>query len=227
MRIASMATLLSFLIMFQYANAASNNIYVDQIGSGSTVSLTQMGNGNAIGSTVKAATINGDNNTITIEQIGNTNTMSLDVGGTGATVITNISGNSNVIDISCGSGTGTCSTSTITNTITGDSNTLTQDSTNLIDSTVIVNSNNNTVHIVNTSSAILGAKTSIDISGGDSNNINILQAGVAAINGHDIGLVIVGATNLVDIKQGGTVDSKVVSNINGSGNNLTIKSNHP
>jgi hypothetical protein len=54
-----------------------------------------------------------------------------------------------------------------------------------------------------------------------------LQAGVAAINGHDIGLVIVGATNLVDIKQGGTVDSKIVSNINGSGNNLTIKSNHP
>lgn len=227
MHIARLTAFLSFLIMSQYANAASNNIYVDQIGSGSTITLTQTGTGNAIGSTTKSATINGDNNTITIEQIGNTNTMSLDIGGTGATVATTITGNSNVVDVACGAGSGTCSTSTITNMITGDGNTLTQSSDNLVDSNVTINSHNNTVSITNTSTAILGAKTLIDISGGDSNNVGVTQTGVASMNGHEVGLTIIGATNVVEIKQGGTVDSKVISNITGSGNTLTIKSNHP
>ena len=54
-----MMALLSFLVMFQYANAASNNIYVDQIGDGSNISITQTGSGNQVGSANNRATLNG------------------------------------------------------------------------------------------------------------------------------------------------------------------------
>jgi hypothetical protein len=224
--LSRMIILFSFLVMSQYAKA-SNSVYIDQIGSGSTIVLTQTGTANKIGDTTKAATINGDNNTITIDQIGDGNELRLDVGGTGATVTSAVTGNNNLVDISCGAGTGTCSTSAITNTITGDGNTLLQKSDNLIDSTVTIDSNNNQVDIENTSTAILGAKTLIDISAGDSNVVIVKQTGVAAINGHDITMTVVGATNNIDIKQGGTVDSKIITNITGSANNLSIKSNHP
>ena len=63
-------TLLSFLVMFQYANAASNSVYVDQIGGGSTISMTQTGNSNVIGNSTDKAIFNGQNNTVTIDQIG-------------------------------------------------------------------------------------------------------------------------------------------------------------
>ena len=61
--ITRMMTLLSFLIMFQYgAYAANNSIYVDQIGDGTTISLTQTGSGNQIGSTAKRSSFTGNNN---------------------------------------------------------------------------------------------------------------------------------------------------------------------
>lgn len=219
--------IMSFLIMFQYgANAQSGNkIYVDQIGSGSTVNLTQTGQSNEIGNSTNKAIVNGNNNAISIEQIGNTNVAKLNVQGDGATVSSTVTGSSNIVDIGCGV-SGACGASTITNTITGDGNQVTQQSDNLTDSTVTISSDNNTVNIVNTSTAISGAKSNVDISSGGGNQVEIKQAGAAGANGHDASVTIVGATNNVDIRQGGSVDSKVVSTITGSGNALTIKSNH-
>jgi hypothetical protein len=92
---------------------------------------------------------------------------------------------------------------------------------------VTINSDSNTVTINNTSTAISGAKSTVDISGGNGNNVDIAQTGVAGTLGHDVDLAIVGATNNTTVKQGGLVDSKVVGTITGSGNTVTIKSNHP
>jgi hypothetical protein len=225
--IARLTAFLSFLIMVQYANAAGNSVYVDQIGTGSAVSFTQTGSSNEIGNSTKAATINGNNNTISIEQIGDGNISKLDISGSGAVVTSSITGNNNTVDIDCGAASGTCSTSSIVNTISGDGNIVTQKSDNLFDSIVNILSNDNTVTINNTSTAVSGAKTVVDISGASDNSVSILQTGVAGVNGHDTALNIVGGLNIVDIKQGGTVDSKVTSNITGSSNNLTIKSNVP
>jgi hypothetical protein len=225
--IARLTAFLSFLIMVQYANAAGNSVYVDQIGTGSAVSFTQTGSSNEIGNSTKAATINGNNNTISIEQIGDGNISKLDISGSGAVVTSSITGNNNTVDIDCGAASGTCSTSSIVNTISGDGNIVTQKSDNLFDSIVNILSNDNTVTINNTSTAVSGAKTVVDISGASDNSVSILQTGVAGVNGHDTALNIVGGLNIVDIKQGGTVDSKITSNITGSSNNLTIKSNVP
>ena len=220
-----MIAFLSFLIMFQYANAAGNSVYVDQIGSGSTINFTQTGNSNEIGNATTKATVNGNNNTITVEQIGNTNVARLSVDGTGATISSQVTGDNNTVEINCGSG-GTCGASQITNTITGDGNSVTQSSDGLAISTVNITTDNNTVTITNTSTAVAGTKSSVDISSGGGNTVGIIQAGAAGTNGHDADVTIVGATNNIDIRQGGLVDSKVVSTITGSGNSLTVKSNH-
>ena len=71
--ITRMMALLSFLVMVQYANAAGNSVYVDQIGDGSTINITQSGNSNAVGNATTKATFNGNNNTVTVDQIGNSN----------------------------------------------------------------------------------------------------------------------------------------------------------
>jgi hypothetical protein len=220
-----MMALLSFLVMVQYANAASNSVYVDQIGDGSTISITQTGLSNAVGNATTKATFNGQNNLVTIDQIGNSNVTNINVQGDGVTVNSNVTGDNNTVGIACGAG-GSCTGSTITNTITGDGNTVTQNGEGLTLSTVTINTNNNTVNIQNDSTAVAGAKSTVLIDGGGGNDVAITQTGVAATNGHDASVNILGATNTVDIKQGGNVDSKVVTSITGSGNSLTVKSNH-
>ena len=225
MKIPSLA-MMSLLVMIGNANAQQNSVYVEQIGSGSTINFTQTGVGNAIGNSTTKAIVNGNNNTVTVDQIGNTNIAALNLQGSGATVTSTTNGDTNNVSISCGA-TGDCTGSTITNTITGDGNSVTTNSDNLIDSTVTINSDNNTVTIDNTSTAVNGAKSKIDISSGGGNTVALTQAGAAGANGHDTDLTIVGATNTVLVKQGGSNDSKVNATITGSGNNLSIKSNLP
>jgi hypothetical protein len=224
MKLSSM-TALSFLVMFQYANAAGNNVYVDQIGSGSTISMTQTGNSNDIGNATDKAIINGQNNIVTIDQIGNSNITSVNVQGDGVNVSSLVTGDNNIVGIACGVG-GTCTGSTINNTITGDGNTVTQTADGFTISNVTISSDNNTVNIQNDSTAVAGAKSTVLIAGGGVNDFNIIQTGAAGANGHETDLNILGGTNTVDIKQGGGIDSKVISTITGSGNSLTIKSNY-
>ena len=223
MKLPSLAAL-SLLVMVGNAYAQQNSVYVEQIGSGSTINFTQTGQGNAIGNATTKASVNGNNNAIVVDQIGNANIAALKLVGDGATINSVTTGNSNNVDINCGS-SGDCTGSTITNTITGNGNDVTTNSDNLIDSTVTINSDNNTVTINNTSTAVSGVKSKIDISGGGGNVVALTQAGAAGTGGHDTDLNVVGATNNVTIKQGGGNDSIVNATITGSGNNLTIRSN--
>lgn len=225
--IARMIAFLSFLVMFQYANAASNTIYMDQVGDGTTITITQSGDSNQIGSSTTRSTFNGDNNTVTIDQIGNGNITNIQLYATGATVTKSVTGNTNTTELNCGGMGSSCGASTISNVISGDSNSVTHNVDGLTNTSVTINSNSNTVTINDTSSAIAGSKNTINISGGDSNNLAIAQAGVAATLGHETDVTVVGATNTIDLRQGGTVDSKIVSTITGSGNNVLVKSNHP
>ena len=223
--LARMIAFLSFLVMFQYANAAGNSVYVDQIGSGSTVNMIQTGNSNAIGNATSKARVDGNNNTVTVEQIGNSNIAALTITGDGVTVQSVATGNSNDVSIACGVG-GSCTGSSITNLITGDGNTVVQNTEGVMTSIVTISTNNNTVDIQNDSTAVAGSKSTVTISSGGANTVEIKQTGAAGTNGHDADVMIVGASNTVDIKQGGSFDSKVVSTITGSSNSLTVKSNH-
>jgi hypothetical protein len=117
-----MIAFLSFFVMFQYANAAGNSVYVDQIGTSTTVNMIQTGNSNVIGSTAAKARVDGTNNTVTVEQIGDSNIAALTITGDGVTVQSTVTGDTNNISIACGVG-GSCTGSSITNLITGDGNT--------------------------------------------------------------------------------------------------------
>jgi len=221
--LARLATFLSFLIMVNVANAAGNSIYIDQIGDTSTISITQTGNSNEIGSANSRAIIDGNSNLITIDQIGNSNILDMNIEGDGNEVTQTITGDSNDLSLLCA----TCSMVVITDTITGSGNELSR----IIDSasgtsTVDIQSDNNTVSINNDSSAISGASSDISISGGNGNNITLNQTGAAGPNGHNVILNVVGATNTAVIEQGGNVDSYVNATITGSDNNININSNY-
>ena len=218
-----LATILSFFVMVQYANAASNNILVDQIGSSSTISFTQTGLGNSIGDPTNHAILNGNSNVITIDQIGNNNTAAYSVDGDNNTLSHQFTGNYNDLSLLCV----TCSSITMTDAIMGNSNIINRNfDTSASTSTINITSDNNDVTINNDTTAISGAQSSVDISGGNGNIVQVRQTGAASTNGHDTTLTIVGATNTVNIDQGGTVDSNVHATITGSGNTMSINSNY-
>ena len=82
------------------------------------------------------------------------------------------------------------------------------------------------VNITSTSTAVAGTKNTVDISGGGGNIVDVVQSGTAATAGHEVDLTINGALNTIDFRQGGAVDSKIVTTITGSSNAVTVKSNH-
>jgi len=221
--VTRLAPILSFLVMFQYANAASNNVLVDQIGSSSTIDLTQTGQGNSIGDPTNHAILNGNSNAITIDQIGNNNTAAYSVDGDNNTLSHSFTGNYNDLSLLCV----TCSSITMTDTIYGNSNIISRNfDTSASTSTINISSDSNSVTINNDSTAISGAQSAVDISGGNGNTVQIRQTGAAGTNGHDATLTIVGATNNVTIDQGGGIDSNVHATITGSGNTMHINSNY-
>jgi len=224
-----MMAILSFLVMFQNAYAA-NSVYMDQIGDGSTISITQTGAGNAIGTSTTRSTFTGDNNTVTIQQIGNNNVTNMTVNGNGATITSTTTGSSNIINLECGASGGACGPSTITKTVTGDGNQVTKSTDSLTNTTLNITSDNNTVNFNSTASSVAGTTNVVDIAGGSGNIVDVTQAGTGTAStsvGHQVDLTIYGAMNVIDFRQGGTVDSKIVSAITGSSNAVTIKSNHP
>ena len=217
-----MIAFLSFLVMFQYANAASNTIYMDQLGDGAVIGVTQTGSSNNLGTPASRSSFSGTNNTVSIQQIGNQNNQLINVTGDGVTLNSTITGNTNQVDIDCQS----CTASTLTTTVTGNGNLVTITNENLNNTALTIESDNNTVTMTNNTSSVAGVNNVVNISGGNGNQLTVDQTGVASTLGHKLDLAVVGALNNINIGQGGAVDSKVNSTINGSSNTVTIKSNH-
>ena len=219
--ITRLAMLLSFFVMVQSAWAASNNVYVDQIGDGSNINFTQTGQGNNIGDSSTHAGITGNNNQVTVEQIGSQNVAVLNVNGSGNVILSNTAGNNNNTNIQAVS-----SSAAITDTVNGNTNVVNHTVDGTGSSTVNINSDNNTVNVTNTSTSAMGAESLVNISGGGGNTVGIVQDGAAGSNGHVAELSITGATNNINIQQGGNVDSTVKATVNGSGNTLSVNSNY-
>ena len=217
-----MIAFLSFLVMFQYANAASNMIYMDQIGDGAVIGVTQTGSSNNLGTPSTRSSFSGTNNTVSIQQIGNQNNQLVNVTGDGVTLNSSINGNTNQVDIDCQS----CTASNLTTTVTGSGNLVTITNENLNNTALTIESDNNTVTMTNNTSSVAGVNNVVNISGGNGNQVTLDQTGVAGTLGHKVDLAVTGALNNVQIGQGGSVDSVVNSTINGSSNTLIIKSNH-
>lgn len=192
--------LLTMLIAVGFATiVTANEVYIEQVGSGSTVTITQDGTDNRIGTSLSPAYIGSGSNTVIIDQIGSNNSLDMVVNGSGTDVTVSTTGSNNIQEINCGTtNSAGCSGSTITQTIvgdgndvkqnlgaganhtsnitiTGDTNTVTHTSTatGTTSADITVSGNTNTVSV--TQSGMLNKSVSVT-STGNSNNISITQS---------------------------------------------------
>ena len=179
--------LLCFTLLFsvgsmaQQAPTTTNSIYMDQIGDSSTITLTQKGAGNSMGTETSPLTLTGNsqllnftqegnNNSLqgriisssvtsTINNIGNNNTIDLDMGSAASVSGTNLNlaltGASNLFTLTQGN-TASSTGSTLNYTVTGDFNTLT--------STINSNGVNNTMSVTGDQNVISTTQNGYDLS---------------------------------------------------------------
>jgi len=193
------------------SGAWANDVYVEQIGDNSTVSITQTGAGNMVngnlaglGNSDDPALIRGDLNDVTINQLGSGNILSLilnnENNGTGATVVLSADGSSNTQNVSCGTAlSSNCNASIIRSEIVGSNNNTVQTlSGGTIKSTIAINGSwNNVTH---TASGVGFHSGEITVSGSGSN----------------------GAANAVTLTQSGAMTKNAVISSNGSNNNVIV-----
>jgi environmental stress-induced protein Ves len=107
--------------------AIANDIYIEQIGDGATITLTQDGSSNRIGSEGTPSLFKGDANVVTVDQLGSANELDILINGAAVTATVTTTGSYNIQSITCGTSiTASCGSSFIKQEITGDNNTVTQ-----------------------------------------------------------------------------------------------------
>jgi hypothetical protein len=193
------------------SGALANDVYVEQIGDNTSVSITQTGAGNLVngnvggtGNTDDAAIIRGDLNDVTISQIGASNTVSMiinnETSGAGSTVVISALGSGNNQTIGCGTAVSSdCNASVIRSEISGN--------------------NNNTVQTL--SGGVVQSKIAIT---GNYNNVTHTASGTGAHNGE---ITVSGSgtsqlANAVTLTQSGTTAKNAVITSNGSNNNISV-----
>lgn len=193
------------------SGAWANDVYVEQIGDNSSVSITQTGAGNMVngnlgglGNPDDAALIKGDLNDVTINQIGSGNILNIvlnnESNGTGATVVVSADGSNNTQEISCGTAlSSSCNASIIRSEITGNNNNTVQTlSGGAVQSKIAINGNwNNVTH---TASGVGQHSGEITVSGSGTSNL----------------------ANAVTLIQSGALTKNAVITSNGSNNNVIV-----
>jgi hypothetical protein len=162
----------------------ANDLYIEQVGDGATITINQDGNSNRIGSSATPALIKGDANLVTIDQIGSSNELDIVVNGAAVEVIVTTNGSNNVQTITCGTAnTASCGSSFIKQQVTGDNNTVTQTlmAASTQHSEILITGDYNTVsHVTSGTGAHSGI---ITVTGGvalSGNNISLTQGGTNA-----------------------------------------------
>jgi hypothetical protein len=158
----------------------ANEIYIEQVGDSSTISITQDGTSNRIGDSLSPTFIGGGSNTVTIQQIGSTNQLDAVVNGSAASLVIDTTGSGNIQTVNCGTTTSAgCSSSVIKQIVTGDDNTITQNlgaGANHNSEITVIGSTNTITH----TSTNTGAASAIVNATGDSNTIGVTQSGTTA-----------------------------------------------
>jgi trimeric autotransporter adhesin len=193
-------TTLAMAAMLLPGLSVSNEVYVEQVGDSSTITITQDGTGNKVGDsgTGNEAFIGGGSNTVTIDQIGSNNTLAMVVNGASASVIVDVTGSGNESTINCGTTQSAgCSSSTIKQVIAGDDNVVTQNLGTGANhySEINITGSTNTVTHTSTNS---GASTVNITASGDLNTIGVTQSGLTA---KTVSVNTTGNSNTVSITQ--------------------------
>jgi hypothetical protein len=175
-------TTLAIAAMLLPGLSVSNEVYIEQVGDSSTITITQDGTGNKVGDsgTGNEAFVGGGSNTVTIDQVGSNNTLAMTVNGASASVVVDVTGSGNESTINCGTTQSAgCSSSTIKQVINGDDNIVTQNLGTGANhySEINITGSTNTVTHTSTNS---GASTVNITATGDLNTIGVTQSGLTA-----------------------------------------------
>jgi hypothetical protein len=193
-------TILIVAMMLASLGVTANEVYIEQVGDSSTISVTQDGTGNKVGDsgTGNEAFIGGGSNVVTIDQVGSNNTLAMVVNGAAAGVIVDVTGSGNESVINCGTTQSAgCSSSTIKQVISGDDNVVTQNlgtGANHVSEINITGSTNTVTHTSTNS----GASTVAITATGDLNTIGVTQSGLTA---KTVSVNTTGNSNTVSITQ--------------------------
>jgi trimeric autotransporter adhesin len=193
-------TILIVAMMLASLGVTANEVYIEQVGDSSTITVTQDGTGNKVGDsgTGNEAFIGGGSNTVTIDQVGSNNTLAMTVNGASASVIVDVTGSGNESTINCGTTQSAgCSSSTIKQVIDGDDNVVTQNLGTGANhySEINITGSTNTVTHTSTNS---GASTVNITATGDLNTIGVTQSGLTA---KTVSVNTTGNSNTVSITQ--------------------------
>ena len=231
---------LLFLSLFTVTPALANDIYIEQVGDTLDLDITQDGDSNVIGTSTTDVNLDGDSMTFAITQTGDSNTIVADIQGgtyTGTWVFT---GDSNAVDLSCDSTSGTnCENVTLNISTTGDSNTfdfnigdtadadsaditftITGDG-NVIESDVDGKNADITVTMNNSSSTATGGATSGLLSSSGAGNVVDIDVNGNGSTGHTINLDITGGGSSYTVTQSGINDNTVDADFSGDNQDVT------
>ena len=217
--LAAIALLASSGVM---AQSTTNSIYIEQVGDGSIIDLTQKGQGNKIGTEQNRIMLEGNNQTVTVTQEGNNNSIQgAIVQADNINTDVTITGDSNTLTYDQGD-SASVATSTQTLAVTGDSNNLTFNqgtaaSATGATQTITITGDTNTLTSTINADDVVNTKTIA----GDNNTITTLQEGTA---GKNIEMLLTGNTNTVEIKQSSTTNVDTLK-INSTSNGSTITIN--
>ena len=179
-------------------NVHSNEVYIDQVGDNSTVTIVQDGTGNKVGDSATPAFIGGGSNIVNIQQIGGGNELAMVVNGSATEVVVDTTGDNNIQTISCGTtSTASCSSSTIKQVVVGDANIITQSLGTGANHYSEINVTGSTNTITHTSTNT-GASTVNVTAIGDTNTIGVTQSGTTA---KTVTINSTGNSNTVSINQ--------------------------
>ena len=230
------------LLIFSVAPALANDIYIEQVGDTLDLDITQDGTNNVIGTSTTDVNLDGDSMTFAITQTGSANTIVADIQGDTYTGTWAFTGDSNTVDLSCDSTSGTnCENVTLNITATGDSNAFTFDIGDTADadgSTIgftitgdgnVINSNVDgksalvAVTVNNSSStASGGAASGLLSSSGAGNVVDINISGDGDSAGHTVKIDATGGASSYTVTQSGVNDNMVDADFAGDDQDVDI-----
>lgn len=210
--------ILTVVAILLATTAQASDVYIEQAGSSSTIDITQTGDGNRVGSSTEATTINGSNSDIDVTQTGSSNELDLKTGtaASGSDIELNFTGGSNIMDIDLGG----VSDTIINADVTGDSNDISICGTMTAGTTT-------TAASCSADMSVNDIGIDLDITG-DSNKVGVARSGVAGTSGTtevtiDMGSTTTSNLNVVNVTQSSTTESGVVNlQMDGSSNVVNI-----
>ena len=192
--------MMAIAALFCGSAALANDVYIEQVGDGAQVTVTQDGTGNRVGGEFTPVIIKGDANVVTIDQIGNANALDMIINGGSITATVTTNGNYNTQTINCGTAlSATCGSSFIKQEVTGDYNTVTQ--------TLVAAATQHSEILITGDYNTVTHRTS----GADG------HSGIITVNG---GIALAG--NTISLTQGGSNAQQATITSTGNGNAITV-----